>query len=222
MSKTLLEQLRAAREALAAALAASTAGNKQLAKVERDRDGVAAQLERLEIATKRDPEDASAVARLSTLRDQKRLMDQKLDRMQTEDLHDGKTRRVALADALSDAVGLLIEAGKPTLDRLTEKATAALAPFYQPGAKLELAAQRCDAALNLRAFLVNAGHGAELDKPTRALRLLDTLIAGEPLPWIWPGLAPAPATAAAAPAQAPQPTTAAASRATRKLQSAMP
>jgi hypothetical protein len=191
MTTKLKEKLASARETLSTALVASHAGDKQLAKLEQARTGVAAEIENLEVSTEANPTGEAAIARLSTLREQQRLFDKKIAKLQTEQLHD-ESPRIALAEALSDAVRLLIEAGKPTLDRLTEQATAALAPYYRPGAKLELAAQRCDAVLSLRAFLVNCGHGAELDKPTGALRLLDTLLAGEPLPWSWPLKTPVP------------------------------
>ena len=67
MTPKLKAKLEAARETLAAALAASHAGGKQLAKLERDRDSVALQVEQLEAATEKDPQDADAIARLSTL-----------------------------------------------------------------------------------------------------------------------------------------------------------
>ena len=192
MTTKLKGKLESARATLVTALAASHAGDKHLAKAERDRDGVVSQLAKLEAQAERDPTDETAIARLSTLREQQRLFDKKIATLQTDQLHTGDKQRVELADALSDAVRLLIEAGQPTLARLTEQATAALTPFYQPGTRLELAAQRCDAVLSLRAFLVNCGHGAELDKPTRALRILDVLIAGAPLPWARPASVPAP------------------------------
>jgi hypothetical protein len=191
MTPKLKSQLKSAREALAAALAASHAGEQQLAKAEQDRTGVATEIEQLEVATEANPDDEGGIARLAILRERLRLLDKKFARLQTEQLRD-ESPRIALAEALSDAVRLLIEAGKPTLDRLTEQATGALAPYYQPGARLELAAQRCDAVLSLRAFLVNAGRGPDDKKPERALSLLDALIAGEPLPWAWPASVPAP------------------------------
>ena len=191
MTTKLKEKLASARETLSTALVASHAGDKQLAALERDRASVATQVEQLEAATEEDPTDETAIARLSTLREQQRLFDKKIAKLQTEQLRD-ESPRIALAEALSDAVRLLIEAGKPTLDRLTEQATGALAPYYQPGARLELAAQRCDAVLSLRAFLVNAGRGPDDQKPERALSLLDALIAGESLPWSWPLKTPVP------------------------------
>ena len=192
MTSKLKEKLEAAREALAAALAASHAGDKQLAALERDRASVATQVEQLEAATEEDPTDETAIARLSTLREQQRLFDKKIAKRQTEQLHTGNKQRVELGDALSDGVQAIIEAGRPTVERLTKQAMAAFGPYYQPGAKLELSAQRCDAVLSLRAFLVNAGRGPDDKKPERALSLLDALIAGEPLPWAWPASVPAP------------------------------
>src|ERR1017187_1279003 len=124
MATKLKEKLASARETLSTALVASHAGDKQLAKLEQARTGVAAEIENLEVSTEANPTGEAAIARLSTLREQQRLFDKKIAKLQTEQLRD-ETPRVALAEALSDAVRLLIEAGKPTLNHLTEQATAA-------------------------------------------------------------------------------------------------
>ena len=106
-------QLEAAREALAAALAASKKGDKLLSKLDASRAGVATEIEQLEVATEENPDDESGIARLATLRERLRLLDKKFARLQTEQLHD-ESPRIALADALSESVRVLIEAGRPT------------------------------------------------------------------------------------------------------------
>jgi hypothetical protein len=208
MSKTLLERMTAAREALATALAASSAGGTQVAELEQSRASIASQLGQSEAQAERDPTDETTVTRLGTLREQQRLIDRKIAQLQAAQLHGEDSQRIALSEALHAAMETIVEAAKPTLHRVTEWATAAIAPFYAPGAKLELAVQRSDALLSLKAFVANCGHaGPEQMKPERALRLLDALIGGSPLPWTWPGLNLAPEQQT--PPQAAQPTPAA-------------
>src|ERR1035437_10192721 len=69
MTTKLKSQLEAAREALAAALSASHAGDQQLAKLERARAGGAAEIEQLEGGTEANPDNEDGIARLQTLRE---------------------------------------------------------------------------------------------------------------------------------------------------------
>jgi len=191
MNAKLKTKLETARETLATALAACQKRDKELTKLVQNRAGVGSQVEELAAQTEKNPLDEAAIARLSTLREQVRVMDKKIAKLQTERLLDGDRERAQLADALNAALEAIVEAGQPALDRLTAQATSAFAPFYQQ-AKLESVVSRCDAALSLKAFLANCGPGPVLEKPALALALLDTLLAGQPLPWEWPGLSPAP------------------------------
>jgi len=196
MNAKLKTKLETARVELAATLGACQKRDKELTKLVQNRAGVGSQVEELAAQTEKNPLDEAAIARLSTLREQVRVMDKKIAKLQTERLLDGDRERAQLADALNAALRAVTEAGQPTLDRLIAQATAALAPFYQPGKKLESVVARCDAVLSLKAFLTNCGRpGPEFEKPARALALLDVLLAGQPLPWSWPGLSPAPAAA---------------------------
>ena len=194
MTPKLKEKLEAARKALAEALTASHAGDKALARLQSKRASVATEVEHLEAATERDPEHETAIARLATLREQQELLDNKLFRLQRALVLDEQPR-LALEAAQRTAEELFMQATRPELDRLIEQATAALAPFYQQGATLELAVARCDAVRSLKAFLVNAGVCGAAGKPQRLLSLLDLLIDGEGCGWAWKGLPETTATA---------------------------
>ena len=179
-----LKELEAARDALATALSASTAGNRELVQVERDRASVMAQLEKLEAQTERDPDDESAVGRLATLREQHRLFDRKIAKLQERQLRDESPARL-LDNATQSAASLLIESTRPELNKLLDDARTALAPFYRDPFRLRMAVEGNDRVLSLKAFLVNAGVGLPNEKPKRLLSLLDGLIAGSGLGWTW-------------------------------------
>jgi hypothetical protein len=191
MNAKLKTKLETARVELAATLGACQKRDKELTKLVQNRASVGSQVEQLEAQTEKNPLDEVAIGRLSVLREQQRLFDRKVAKLEKERLLDGDAERTRMGNALNAALEAIVEAGQPALDRLTAQATSAFAPFYQQ-AKLESVVSRCDAALSLKAFLANCGPGPVLEKPARALALLDTLLAGQPLPWEWPGLSPAP------------------------------
>jgi hypothetical protein len=184
MTTKLKTELETAREALAAALAGSTAGDEQLAKLERDRANIVSQIEKLESQTERAPEDSDAVARLSTLREQQRLFDKKIAKLQDEHRYNETPRRT-LDEATEAAGGLLIQSAQPELDKLLSEARVAFTPFYRDPTRLRLAIERNDRILSLKAHLINAGPGPVNEKPARLLLLLDGLIAGNGLGWTW-------------------------------------
>ena len=192
MTTKLKEKLASAREILSTALVASHAGEKQLAALERDRAGVVSEVEQLEAATEANPNDESGIARLATLRERLRLLEKKFARLQTEQLRD-ETPRIALDEARQAAADLLIQSARSELDGLLREARAAFLPFYRDPARLQLAVERNDRVLSLKAYLVNAGAGPVDEKPKRLLLLLDRLIAGLDTGWTWqPSPAPAP------------------------------
>jgi hypothetical protein len=216
MIPKLKEKLEAARETLSTALVASHAGDKQVGQLNRSRAGVVTEIEQLEAATEANPDDEGGIARLATLRERLRLLDKKFARLQTEQLRD-ESPRIALDEAMQAAADLLIQSARPELDGLLREARAAFLPFYRDPARLQLAVERNDRVLSLKAYLVNAGVGLASEKPKRLLSIIDRLVAGSDCGWTWQ---PSPATAV--PAQAPQATPAAARRTAQKLQSAMP
>jgi hypothetical protein len=219
MSKTLLEKLKAARAALALALGELNKGGTHLATLERDRNSIASQVEQLEAATEKSPDDADAVARLSTLRDQQRLYDRKIAKVQSEQFRDMDQCQRELGNAADAANELVTQCAQPLLDGILSEARTALAPFYADPARLELVVQRNEKLLSLKAYLGNAGSGGALpmnEKPQRLIRIIDRLITGGPLPWTWQGLA-----APAAPEPTPAPPAPAAPARTARRQSVL-
>jgi hypothetical protein len=152
----------------------------------------------------RAPEDADAVAKLSTLREQLRLFDRKIATLQDDQLRDGDRHGRDLGEAEHATAELLIEYGRPTLEGIYHEARAAFEPFYKDPARLELAMQRNDKAMSLKAYLTNAGAGPVNERPKRLLSILDRLIAGSDMGWTWQT---APAPAAPAPEATPEPAT---------------
>jgi hypothetical protein len=205
MTAKLKSQLEAARATLATALTASHAGDKQLAKLERDRVSIASQLEQLEAQAEQDPTDETSVTRLGTLREQQRLLSKKLATLQGERQRSvTDATRTELGNALSAAMNALIEWARPTLHTIATEATEAFRPFYRDETALELTVARCDKLLSFKAFIANVGDGPAHEKSKRALAILDALIAGNDCGWIWHGL---DTPAAESPSeQAPEPT----------------
>lgn len=195
MTAKLKERLETARKALASALAASSAGDKQLAKLERDRASVAAQLEKLEAATERDPEDDSAIARLATLREQRRLYDKRIAKL-TADTFQDERPRIALAEAVRAAMSAAVEWGQPSVNSMASEAAEAFRPFYREQAQLELAAAHCAKVQSFKAWIANAGAGPVNEKPKRLLCLLDRILATGDCGWTWQELPARPTPAA--------------------------
>lgn len=187
-------QLTAAREALAKAITKLTVGDEQLTKLERDRASVVSQIEQLETAVERSPEDSDGIAHLAVLREQRILFDRKLAKLQVGQRYDESPQR-ALDEAAEVAGGLLIQSAQPELDRLLSEARAAFTPFYRDPTRLKLAVERNDKILSLKAHLTNGGSGPVNEKPKRLLAILDRLRTGADCGWTWqPAPAPPPAT----------------------------
>jgi hypothetical protein len=199
MTKTQLEKLKAAKEALAGALAASTSGPKALAKLEGDRAAILGEIERLEEKATRNPSDEASITRLQLLRDQRTRFDSKIASVQNGQARDGDGHQRDLGEATHAAGELVIQSARPLLDHLIANATQAFTPYYRDENRLRLTVDRCDAVMSLKAFLANAGAGSVPvnGKPQRILTILDGLISGEPLPWKWQGLPPEAPTPAA-------------------------